>query len=161
MDDDDQVINWGLELIEDTPTATGNAHEIAEITQFLEKMLDGWGPFTAGQSIRWSPRKITQMMARPDIRELVEVVQGAKDESIERAFYRTGLAGNVTAQLAWLYNRKPHMWKDTKRVVVERSEQISIEVVHSVKQAALEMIREHGARALQPGGAIDVTSSDA
>lgn len=161
MDDDDPGINWGLELIEDTPTANGNAHDIAEITAFLEKMMDGWGPTTAGQSIGWSPRKTTSMMTRPEIRELVTVVQSAQDESMERAFYRSGLAGNVTAQLAWLYNRKPHMWKDTKRVVVERSEQISIEVIHSVKAAALEMIREHGARALQPSRAIEAKSVDA
>lgn len=158
---DANPIDWGLELIDDTPTSNGNAQEIAEITEFLEKMLDGWGPLTAGQSIGWSPRKTNQMMVRPEIRELVEVVQDCKDESIERAFFRTGLSGNVTAQLAWLYNRKPHMWKDTKRVVVQRDEKISVEVIHSVKQSALELIREAGVRALQPGGAIDVTSHDA
>lgn len=161
-DDDSPTIDWGLELIDDSPTASGNALEIAEITEFLEKMLDGWGPVTAGQSIGWSPRRTQAVMSRPDVKELISVVQDSKDESIERAFYRTGLSGNVTAQLAWLYNRKPHLWRDTKRVVVSHDDvKISVEVIHSVKQAALEMIREHGARALQPGGAIDVTSSDA
>jgi hypothetical protein len=88
------------------------------------------------------------------------MVSEHQDESMQRAFYRAGIGGNVTAQLAWLYNRKPHIWKDTKRVVVERNESISIEVVHSVKQAAMEMIQEAGVRALQPGGAIDATARD-
>lgn len=150
--DEDRVINWGLEPVD--PVST-QALELMEKQQFLELLLEGRGPLPAGLEIGWSPLRIRQVCADPEIAQLMTFIGQHMDQSVQYALYRAAMGGNVTAQQIWLFNRDPEHWKDTKRVVHEGEVRIGAEVVHSVRQVALGLLESHGAKALQPGGALD------
>lgn len=160
-DDDDEELegfsdrpplNWGLAEVEPDTIA---AFEIGEKKQFLENLWAGMGTLAAGLSIGWSPQHIDKMCRDPEVAELVKLIEHGKDQNMEAALYRTGLTGNVTAQQVWLYNRRPDRWRDTKRVVIESEHKVSIEIVSSVREAALQLLEQKGVKALQPGGALD------
>lgn len=150
--DDDREIDWGLEPVD--PVST-QALELVEKKQFLDGLLAGKGPLPAGIEIGWSPLRIRQMCADPEIAQLIGIIEEHKDQSVEYALYRAAMSGNVTAQQVWLFNRKGNKWKDVKRVVHEGEVKIGAEVVHSVRQVALGLLESHGTKALQPGGALD------
>lgn len=150
--DDDREIDWGLEPVD--PVST-KALELIEKKKFLEELLAGKGPFPAGIEIGWSPLRIRQMMADPEIIQLMSFIHEHMDQSVEYALYRAAMAGNVTAQQVWLFNRRGDKWKDVKRVVHEGEVKVGAEVVHSVRQVALGLLESHGTKALQPGGALD------
>jgi hypothetical protein len=40
-------------------------------------------------------------------------------KDVEDALYRQARAGNVIAMLTWLYNRKPHMWRDMRSLTLK------------------------------------------
>jgi hypothetical protein len=150
-------INWGLPEVEPNTIA---ALELEEKKKFLTNLQMGYGWQRAGQIIGWSPYHTEQVMKDPDIIQLLQIIEDMKDEDVERALYIAARSGNVTAASFWLLNRRKERWKDTKRIVVERDEKISIEVLHSVKQSALELLQAAGVKALQPGGALDVIDVD-
>lgn len=163
MDEDGELpqlppsINWGLpEVAPDTI----EAFELEEKRQFLDRLAQGYGPDVAGGAIGWSPHRIKQILRDPDMQQLMKLVDSRLDQNVVRAMYLAAVTGNVTAGQFWLLNRRPEEWRDTKKIVVERNERVSIEVIHSVKQGALELLQEAGIRALQPGGVIDVDESD-
>ena len=150
-------INWGLD--EAAPN-TIEALELAEKELFLEKLVQGFEPLNAGLSIGWSPAHTKRVTTDPDMISLIATVRDIHDGDVRRSLLLQTMAGNMTAIQMWLYNRRPDEWKDTKRIVVERSEKISIELVHSVKQSALELLREAGVAALQPGGPLDIIDAE-
>ena len=59
-----------------------------------------------------------------------------------------------------LFNERGDRWKDVRHIEVTRNETLDVGVVVSVKQSALELLREQGVGALQPE-AIEVSSRDA
>lgn len=154
--DGDNEMDWGLE-IPDNPVAQ---IELIERKEFLDKLISGQRPLHAGLSLGWSPDKIRRVSSEPDMAEMLRVIDDYNDESVEMALLKTAKAGNFSAQQFWLMNRKPHLWQDVRKVQVTKTEQVSVEVVHSVKAAALELLREQGAAALQPGGALDVIDAE-
>lgn len=133
---------------------------IEECTRFLELIRSGVGPLNAGLEVGWSPAKTRRMLKQPDFAELVSDANDQLDENIQGALARAAQNGNMTAIQMWLYNRRPEEWRDVKRIEVHNQTEISIGVVASVKQAAAELLREHGPRALQPGGMIDAEVID-
>jgi hypothetical protein len=40
----------------------------------------------------------------------------ASDDRVEESLYRNALAGNTTAQIFWLKNRRPDRWRDVQHV---------------------------------------------
>ena len=40
----------------------------------------------------------------------------ASDARVEESLYRNALAGNTTAQIFWLKNRRPDRWRDVQNV---------------------------------------------
>lgn len=153
----EKVTDWGLPHVEPNSMA---ALEYQEKLMFLEKMQGGYGPLRAGQSVGWSPQHTEVVMRDPDMRQLISIIENMKDEDVERGVYIAAKTGNVTAGIFWLLNRRKEEWKDTKRIVVERSEKVSVEIVHSVKQSALELLEKAGVLALQPGGALDIVDAE-
>lgn len=157
LDDERAPINWGLPEV---PPDTIAALELAEKKLFLDNLLAGMGTLPAGLSIGWSPQHIDKVTNEPEMAQIINSISQFKNQSVEYALYRNALTGNVTAQQVWLYNRDPNRWRDTKRVIVESEKRVSIEVIHSVKQSALELLQSHGVQALQPGGALGVIEAD-
>lgn len=134
--------------------------DMEECTRFLELVRIGVGPLNAGLEVGWSPAKTRRMMKQPEFADLVADANDQLDENIQAALARAAQNGNMTAIQMWLYNRKPDEWRDVKRIEVHNQTEISIGVVASVKQAAAELLREHGPKALQPGGFIDAEVVD-
>lgn len=157
MSEMEKVIDWGLPEVEPNSMA---ALEYQEKLLFLEKMQGGYGPLRAGQSVGWSPQHTEVVMRDPDMRQLISIIENMKDEDVERGIYIAGKTGNVTAAIFWMLNRKPEQWKDTKKIQIERSDKVSVEIVHSVKQSALELLKAAGVPALQPGGALDIIEGE-
>ena len=40
----------------------------------------------------------------------------ASDDRVEESLYRNALAGNTTAQIFWLKNRRPDRWRDVQNI---------------------------------------------
>lgn len=153
----DKILNWGFPEVEPDSIA---ALELHEKRLFLEKMQSGYGAQRAGQSIGWSPQHTDVVMRDPDMIQLIQIIGDMLDEDVERGMYVAARSGNVTAGMFWLLNRRKDEWKDTKRIVIERNETVSVEIVHSVKQSALELLRAAGVQALQPGGPLDIIEGE-
>lgn len=157
-DEDKPGFEWELDVtFPDDPVAQ---IELIERKEFLDKLVEGQRPLHAGLSLGWSPAKINRITSEPDMAEMISVIDDFNDESVEMALLRTARAGNFSAQQFWLMNRRPRLWQDVRKVQVTRSESVSIEVVHSVKAATLELLREQGVAALQPGGALDIVDAE-
>jgi hypothetical protein len=153
----EKAINWGL------PEVDPNSMEALELTEkrmFLEKLQAGYGAHRAGQAIGWSPQHTDKVMREPDMVQLMDIINNMLDEDVERGIYIAARSGNVTAGMFWVLNRQPEKWRDTKKIVIERSDKVSVEIVHSVKQSALELLRAAGVQALQPGGALDIVDAE-
>lgn len=158
MSEMEKVTDWGLPQVDPNSIA---ALEYQEKLLFLEKLQAGYGPLRAGQAgPGWSPQHTEIVMRDPDMQQLIQIIENMKDEDVERGVYIAAKTGNVTAGMFWLLNRRKEQWKDTKKIVVERSDKVSVEIVHSVKQSALELLRQAGVPALQPGGALDIVEAE-
>lgn len=65
--------------------------------------------------------------------EILEALKRGKevvDYEVENALLQSALEGNVTAQIFWLKNRKPHQWKDKRETEVtgKDGDALSIEI---------------------------------
>lgn len=158
MEEMEKVADWGLPKVDPNSIA---ALEYQEKLLFLEKLQAGYGPLRAGQAgPGWSPQHTEIVMRDPDMQQLISIIENMKDEDVERGIYIAAKTGNVTAGMFWLLNRQKEKWKDTKKIQIERSDRVSVEIVHSVKQSALELLRAAGVGALQPGGALDIIEGE-
>ena len=52
----------------------------------------------------------------PDFAEARGDGKHVSDDAVVKSLYDTALAGNVTAQIFWLKNRKPDKWRDKQEV---------------------------------------------
>jgi hypothetical protein len=134
---------------------------ISEREQFLRLLKMGVGPINAGVEVGWPPAKTRRIMQEPDMALLVKDAVTQLDETIEFQLVEQAKKGNLTAIKMWLNTRMPERWPDITKVHVTHESTIQIGVVNSVKQAAIELLREHGVAALQPGGALDAPILDA
>ena len=48
------------------------------------------------------------------------------DFMMENALFRNGMNGNVAAQIFWLKNRKPDVWKDRQNIGIDTSSEQTI-----------------------------------
>lgn len=53
-----------------------------------------------------------------DIRDALKKGKEIADCQVENALYKTALAGNVTAMIFWLKNRRPDKWRERRASVV-------------------------------------------
>lgn len=54
----------------------------------------------------------TWMRERPDFLVAVKSAKEAPDERVKQSLFQQALAGNTTAQIFWLKNRRPHEFRD-------------------------------------------------
>lgn len=75
----------------------------------------------------------------PECQPLCQAIKSGKevtDYAVEGALLKNALEGNVTAQIFWLKNRKPHKWKDKQvQDITEDINKIS-ETLIRIKQVA-------------------------
>ena len=127
-------------------------HDIVERELFVELMAYGTSAMNAGIEVGWSPRQTKRNLSDPEFKELVDAACDRANGTIEKALFDTAAKGNVSAVQMWLYNKKPDEWRDVKRIEIRQDTQITIGMVQSVKQGALELLREQGVQAIQALG---------
>lgn len=110
-----------------------------EVLTFFERLAEGYGPFEIGLSLGWSDAMIRRFESDPDRRALMDLIQDAEFDSLERAFKTHAKAGNSTAMKMVAYNLMGHRgWADRRQVQVTGQSQH--EIVVSVKAAIEERL---------------------
>jgi hypothetical protein len=55
-------------------------------------------------------------MKHEELREALKRGRETSDDRVEESLYRNALAGNTTAQIFWLKNRRPDRWRDVQQL---------------------------------------------
>lgn len=114
-----------------------------EMLKFFEQLAEDYGPMEIGLALGWSPAMVNRFTSDPDRAELIEMVQEAQNESVERGILRAARDGNSTAMKLWAYNRMSHRgWQDRRQVSIVGGSKH--EIVLSVKEALADRIAAHG-----------------
>ena len=116
---------------------------------FIELVANGVAPINAGIQVGWTPRQLKKELSDPDFKELCDAAQERLIGSVEETLVTVAKRGNVAAITMFLFNRAPERWKDVKRIEIKNDMTISMGMVASVKQGALELLREQGVGAIQ------------
>ena len=93
-----------------------------EYKKWLEKdgltLLEGWArdgctDDEIAQKIGCTTRTLYAWKAKyPEIAQALKNGKEVVDYVVENALLRNALAGDTTAQIFWLKNRRPHAWRD-------------------------------------------------
>lgn len=144
------------------PTADDTTfEEMLEYDRFLELIRDGIPEINAALEVGWTPRRLKQLLNDPEFTELVGYARDEADGTIEKVLYEQASKGKQWAVSLWLFNRQPDRWKDIRRIEVNTTTTVNIGTVRSVKEAALELLREQGIEGMQALPAvIDVESHE-
>jgi len=134
--------------------------EIQELELFLEDVRCGTGPMNAAIAVGWSPAKLRRMQKDPEFIELLDVARERRLEGYEKTLHDLADRGHFRALQMVLFNERSERWKDVRHIQMTTNEQLDVGVVISVKQSALELLRENGVAALQPANVIDVNVVD-
>jgi hypothetical protein len=136
--------------------------ETAELDRFLELVRNGVGKLNAAIEVGWSPAKLRRFEKDPEFIELLEVCRERRLEGYEQTLHELADKGHFRALQMVLFNERGDRWKDVRHIQVERHDTLDVGVVVSVKQSALELLREQGVASLQPAApdAIDVESHE-
>ena len=125
---------------------------VREREDFLDRVARGTPVNLAGFAVRWSPQRVKQELNDPQFAALVEAAIERSLDSIEETLHRKAVDGNMAAIQMVLFNRRAHRWRDVKRIVVRHEGGVSVQAVAATKAAAIELLREHGVRAMQALG---------
>jgi hypothetical protein len=135
--------------------------DIVELEQFLEYVRTGTGPTNAAIAVGWSPAKLRRLQKDPEFVELLDISRERRLEGYEKTLHDLADRGHFRALQMVLFNERSERWKDVRHIQMTSSETLDVGIVVSVKQSALELLREQGVAALQPGTEIiDVEASD-
>ena len=135
--------------------------EMGEREELLEAVSNGCPPELAAFRLGWTPRKMREVMQEPEFVELIQFAAERSVDAIEEVLQAKALAGNMAAIQMVLYNRRAHTWRDVRRIEVRTEATVSIQQVESTKQAAIALLRERGAGALQLlSGADDIVDAE-
>ena len=119
---------------------------------FVELVAGGVAPINAGIQVGWTPRQLKRELADRDFKELVDAASERLIGSVEETLVAVAKRGNVAAITLFLFNRAPDRWRDVKRIEIKNDLTVSLGMVASVKQGALELLRENGVEAIQSLG---------
>jgi len=134
--------------------------DIVERELFLELIADGIPPTLAGFQVGWTPRQTKRNLADPDFAEICAAATDRMVDSIEKALVDLAKSKNLGAIQMVLYNLRGDKWKDVRRIEVKSEHTINIGEIGAAKQVVLELLREQGTRALQPGGGLDIIDAE-
>ena len=124
--------------------------DVEETAEFLEDIRVGTGPLNAGLAVGWSPAKVHRLMKDEEFVEMMDAAKERRLESIEKTLYVMAEKGHFKAIQMVLHNQRPNEWRDIKHIQIDKRETLDVGVVVSVKQAALDVLRDKGVAALQP-----------
>lgn len=73
----------------------------------------------------------------PDFSDSLKKGKEIVDYQVENALLQNAMNGNITAQIFWLKNRKPHKWKDKVDVEANNDELNKVEhLLNKIKEEA-------------------------
>lgn len=72
--------------------------------------------------------------AHPDFCQALKNSKSAADDLMEESLYEAGLAGNTTAQIFWLKNRRPAEWRDVHKIDVSGTVKLELPTPEEAKQ---------------------------
>lgn len=128
----------------------------ADVISFLEKLAEGYGPVEIGLSLGWSMSMIDRFRKDPERAAIMDMIEEAEYESVERAIRFHAKQGNSTAMKLYAFNKMGHRgWADRKEVAVTGQSQM--EIVLSVREAMDATMRE----AITTGGSDAVAALQA
>jgi hypothetical protein len=129
----------GLALLVDEDP--GREFPPEEQIYFFERIAEDYGPIETGLSMGWSEAQIDRFVKNPERAAILDMLQEAEYESMERAIKLHARAGNSTAMKLYAFCKMAHRgWVDRKEVsMVGQSRH---EIVLSVRQALDESMRE-------------------
>ena len=91
------------------------------------------------ESLGVSPRTFARWKETyPDLWRTLKESKDIADDLMEDSLYELGLAGNVTAQIFWLKNRRPERWRDVQRIDVNATHKLEL----PSREDALKALRE-------------------
>lgn len=134
--------------------------DMAKRSEFLELVADGTPEILAAYQVGWTRKKLRLYMQDPVWREMVEFANDQMLDSVEKAMVQAAKKGNLGAMQMVLYNRRPDRWRDLRRIEVKQDVTVTTVEVNAAKQAALELLREHGIASLQPGNQLDFIDAE-
>ena len=112
-----------------------------EQLEFFEAILEDRGPFETGLSMGWSPAQIDRFVKHPERAVIMDMLQEAEYESMERAIKQHARAGNSTALKLYAFCKMGHRgWADRKEVSITGQSQH--EIVISVREGLESKMRE-------------------
>lgn len=124
-----------------------------EQVEFFEQIAQDYGPIETGLSMGWSMAQIDRFMKHPERAAILDMLQEAEYESIERAIKQNARAGNSTAMKLYAFCKMGHRgWADRKEVSITGQSQH--EIVISVREGLESKMRE-----LVTGGGSDAVAS--
>lgn len=129
-------------------------------TEFVEKIARGFGSYHAGLSVGWSEAQIKRVLNDPDMRDIVDLIEEFKNDTVEYSILRSAQAGNVMAQKMYANAKMPERgWVEKRTHIIEG--QARVDVVHSVRAALQAELQAQGAIAgLHAAHIIDVDSTE-
>lgn len=134
--------------------------DIVERELFIELVADGIPPPLAGYQVGWTPKRTKMNLADKDFAEIVAAARDRMVDSIEKSLIDLAKSKNLGAIQMVLYNLRGDVWKDVRRIEVKTEHTVNIGEIGAAKQVIMEMLREHGTKALQPGGGLDIIDAE-
>ena len=91
-----------------------------KITKLLGALEAGADMAIAAKIVGVSRQALYKRMQKyPKFRQQVEEAKAVADEIIVRSLYQAAKAGNVTAMIFWLKNRRAREWRDSHDVTAK------------------------------------------
>jgi hypothetical protein len=143
-------------------SAPALAIDSQELKRFLERVNSGVGELNAAIEVGWTPAELRKYQKDAEFRELVQVCMDQRLERVESKAFELAERGQMRAIELVLFCKGAHRgWHPpTQKVSVERTETVKVEMVHSIKAAALQVLQTEGAIAALQSGAIEASVVD-
>lgn len=162
FDDDDAPPRFSTADIASTLLGVVGTEEddITRRHSFVEHLARGYGSIHAGLAVGWSEYQIKSVLAEPEMAAIVATINEFKNDTVEYSILRSAQAGNSMAQKMWAHAKMPERgWVEKRTHVIEG--QARVDVVHSVKTALMETLREPGAiAALHAASESDIVDGE-
>lgn len=126
-----------------------------ERTRFIELVAQGTPFDLAGFEVGWTPFKLRKQLDDEWFMEIAVAAQDRSLDSVERKVHQLAMAGNLGAAQMILYNRRPNVWRDLKRIEVNTHSTIEVVQIDATKAAIMAALREGGPEVVQIGTGFD------
>lgn len=120
---------------------------------YLEHLRQGLRRGEAATSIGMTRHGVAYHYYRdPEFMAQIEQAELDACEKVESALFKAACDGNVIACQVWLYNRKPHQWKDKRNLnMTVNDDDIDREIEQQLEALAQREKNGHAGRAQAKG----------